>query len=43
MIARAKKLERMTYWENPGPLSKLRKQFQDAGYREQERGSNLCA
>ena len=35
-IAQAGSLELMTYWENPGPLTLLRKQFQDAGYREQE-------
>jgi hypothetical protein len=36
-IARARGLELMTYTSNPGPLTQLRKQFQDAGYREQER------
>ncbi len=30
-------LELVTYSNNPGPLTRLRKQFQDAGYREQER------
>jgi hypothetical protein len=36
-IAAARHLELMTYESNPGPLTQLRKQFQDAGYREQER------
>ena len=36
-IAQADGLELMTYFTNPGPLTRLRKQFQDAGYREQER------
>jgi hypothetical protein len=36
-IALAHGLELMTYATNPGPLTLLRKQFQDAGYREQER------
>ena len=36
-IAQARGLEWMTYWRNPGPLAQLRKQFQEAGYREQER------
>jgi hypothetical protein len=36
-IALARGLELMTYASNPGPLTQLRKQFQDAGYREQER------
>ena len=36
-IALAQDLELMTYDMNPGPLTQLRKQFQDAGYREQER------
>lgn len=36
-IALAAGLELTTYYENPGPLTQLRKQFQDAGYREQER------
>jgi hypothetical protein len=36
-IALAQGLELMTYLFNPGPLTQLRKQFQDAGYREQER------
>ena len=35
--ARAGDMELMTYVRNPGPLTQLRKQFQDAGYREQER------
>lgn len=30
-------LESVTYQGNPGPLTELRKQFQDSGYREQER------
>jgi hypothetical protein len=30
-------LESITYQNNPGPLTELRKLFQDAGYREQER------
>ena len=30
-------LELMTYYDIPGPLTQLRKKFQDAGYREQER------
>jgi len=30
-------LAQMAYVRNPGPLTQLRKQFQDAGYREQER------
>jgi hypothetical protein len=30
-------LELMIYLENPGPLTQLRKQFQDEGYRNQER------
>lgn len=36
-IASARNMELMTYRDNPGPLNQLRKQFQDAGYREQER------
>ena len=36
-IAQARGLELMTYYDNPGPLTQLRKQFQDEGYREQER------
>ncbi|MFZ0961627.1 MAG: pentapeptide repeat-containing protein [Terriglobia bacterium] len=36
-IASAANLEFVTYRDNPGPLTELRKQFQDAGYREQER------
>jgi len=36
-LAAAQHLELMTYKSNPGPLNQLRKQFQDAGYREQER------
>jgi hypothetical protein len=36
-IALARGLELVTYRINPGPLTQLRKQFQDAGYREQER------
>ncbi len=36
-IAEARGLEMMTYETNPRPLTDLRKQFQDAGYREQER------
>jgi len=36
-IAEANGLELITYKTNPGPLTQLRKQFQDAGYREQER------
>jgi uncharacterized protein YjbI with pentapeptide repeats len=36
-IALARGLELMTYSLNPGPLTQLRKRFQDAGYREQER------
>jgi uncharacterized protein YjbI with pentapeptide repeats len=36
-VALARGLERMTYGNNPGLLTQLRKQFQDAGYREQER------
>jgi Pentapeptide repeats (8 copies) len=36
-IAQARGLELMTYRDNPGPLTQLRKQFQDEGYREQER------
>src|SRR5581483_8151270 len=35
-IALAQGLDLMTYDLNPGPLTQLRKQFQDAGYREQE-------
>lgn len=36
-IAEADNLELMTYDDNPGPLTQIRKQFQDKGYREQER------
>lgn len=36
-IAQAQGLELMTYNNYPGPLTVLRKQFQDAGYREPER------
>jgi uncharacterized protein YjbI with pentapeptide repeats len=36
-IAEARGLELMSYGDNPGPLAQLRKQFQDAGYREPER------
>jgi len=36
-MAAARGLELMTYEFNPGPLTQLRKQFQDAGFREQER------
>jgi hypothetical protein len=36
-IAYADGLESMTYDTNPGPLTALRKQFQDAGYRGPER------
>ena len=36
-LALAQQLELMTYQIDPGPMTKLRKQFQDAGYREQER------
>jgi hypothetical protein len=36
-IALAQGLELMTYDLNPGPLNQIRKQFQDAGFREQER------
>jgi hypothetical protein len=36
-IALAQNLERVKYYTNPGSLTQLRKQFQDAGYREQER------
>jgi uncharacterized protein YjbI with pentapeptide repeats len=36
-IAVAQGLNLMTYRSNPGPLTQLRKQFQDAGFREQER------
>jgi len=36
-IALAQGLELMTYGEEPGPLTQLRRQFQDAGYRKQER------
>jgi uncharacterized protein YjbI with pentapeptide repeats len=36
-ISRGRELWLMTYSENPGPLSQLRKQFQDAGYHAQER------
>ena len=36
-IASTANLESVTYRDNPGPLIELRKQFQDAGYREQER------
>jgi hypothetical protein len=36
-IASAYGLSSLTYYSNPGPLSQLRKQFQDAGYRDQER------
>ncbi len=36
-IALAGGLEWMRYLDNPGPLTQLRKQFQDGGYREQER------
>jgi len=36
-IALAYGLDLMEYGNNPGPLTQLRKQFQDAGYRGQER------
>jgi uncharacterized protein YjbI with pentapeptide repeats len=36
-IAAAKNLELLTYDENPDALAQLRKQFQDGGFREQER------
>jgi hypothetical protein len=36
-LARALGLESMTYQDAPSPLTQLRKQFQDAGFREQER------
>jgi uncharacterized protein YjbI with pentapeptide repeats len=36
-MALAQNLELITYDNNPGPLTQLRKQFQDAGYREPER------
>jgi Pentapeptide repeats (8 copies) len=36
-IAGARGLEMLRYRDNPGPLTQLRKQFQDAGFREQER------
>lgn len=36
-IAQARGLDLLRYRDNPGPLSQLRKQFQDAGFREQER------
>src|SRR5271157_4823805 len=36
-IAQAHGLELMKYLNDPSPLTQLRKQFQDAGYREQER------
>ena len=36
-IASTANLESVTYRDNPGPLTELRKQFQDAGYRDQER------
>ena len=36
-IAYASDLESVTYAENSGPLSQLRKQFQDNGFREAER------
>jgi len=36
-MAYARGLELMTYGNNPGPLTQLRKQFQDTGFREQER------
>jgi uncharacterized protein YjbI with pentapeptide repeats len=36
-MAAAHHLELMTYESNPGPLNQLRKQFQDAGFRDPER------
>jgi len=36
-IAGAQGLELLTYFQSPAPLTQLRKQFQDAGFREQER------
>ena len=36
-VAQARGLELLEYEDNPGPLTQLRKQFQDGGYREQER------
>jgi hypothetical protein len=36
-LASTTNLESVTYVDNPGPITELRKQFQDAGYREQER------
>jgi hypothetical protein len=35
--ASARNLDLLTYDDNPGPLTRLRKQFQDDGYREPER------
>lgn len=37
LVALARGLERMTYLENPGPLTRLRRQFQEGGYRAAER------
>jgi uncharacterized protein YjbI with pentapeptide repeats len=36
-ISRAQNLELLTYWFNPAALVQLRKQFEDGGFREQER------
>src|SRR6266478_219741 len=36
-ISRARNLELLTYRNNPAPLVQLRKQFEDGGFREQER------
>ncbi len=36
-ICRAKNLELLTYYYNPAPLVQLRKQFEEGGFREQER------
>jgi hypothetical protein len=36
-IAAARNLELLTYKDNPDALAQLRKQFQDGGFREQER------
>jgi len=41
-IAYAHSLELLTYCQWPDPLTQLRKKFQDAGYREQERAIS-CA
>lgn len=37
VIARARNLELLTYYDNPSAMVQLRKQFEEGGFREQER------